>query len=65
MKVVTKERTNKVTLQNETEIFVEIKETLYFWGVTNRTDKALIMIAEANKWIETAERLERGEIKNV
>jgi hypothetical protein len=60
MKVVTKQRMNNVTLQNETEIFVEIKETLYFWGVANRTDKALIMITEANKWIETAERLEKG-----
>jgi hypothetical protein len=63
MKVITKERTNKVTLQNETEVFVEIKETLYFWGATSRTDKALAMIAEANKWIETAEQLQKGEIK--
>ena len=63
MKVITKERTNKVTLQNETEVFVEIKEILYFWGVTSRTDKALAMIAEANKWIETAEQLQKGEIK--
>lgn len=54
MKVVTKQRTNKVTLQEETEVFVQIKETLYFWGVANRTDKALIMIAEANKYIENS-----------
>jgi len=56
MKVVTIQRTNKVTLQNETEVFVKIKDTLYFWSVANSPDKALSMIAEANKYIETSNK---------
>lgn len=54
MKVVTIERTNKVTLQNETEIFVDINGTMYFWGVATELDKILVKIGEANKWIERA-----------
>jgi hypothetical protein len=54
MEVVTIERTNKVTLQKETEVLVKIKDTLYFWGVATQIDKVLSMIAEANKWIETS-----------
>lgn len=54
MKVVTIERENKVTLQNETEIFVDINGTMYFWGVATELDKILVKIGEANKWIERA-----------
>ena len=52
MKVVTIERKNKVTLQDETEVFVEINGELNFWGKANQVDKALSMIAEANKWVQ-------------
>lgn len=54
MKVVTIERENKVTLQNETEIFVDVNGTMYFWGVATELDKILVKIGEANKWIERA-----------
>ena len=63
MKVVTIERTNKVTLQNETEIFVDINGTMYFWGVATELDKILVKIGEANKWIEKAKEGEQQHVK--
>ena len=59
MKVITINRTNKVTLQNETEVLVDINGKQYFWGVATQVDKSLAMIAEANKWIEMKKEHEK------
>lgn len=54
-KVVTTKRMNTVINKEETTVYVQINEQLYFWNRAFETDKVLMLIAEAEKWIKTAE----------